>query len=152
MKNGILTLMAILLFSLGSNAQNDIRQNLIYGGAGSLLYKYTFNLLYERTLVRDDYNSVGLRGGFSEFHGYKRNGTSFSIDLVVGLQFFEAGLGWQGKDFSGREETQNRLSANLGIRLFTHNRAWMARTGISLQEGIYVGVGFAFNDPSDSED
>ena len=58
--------------------------------------------------------------------------------------FAEAGFGITERVFDVSEEERTSFAFNLGLRLYTNNRIFMFRGGISLPEGLYVGVGFGF--------
>lgn len=144
-------ILLLVLFSLHTSnyAQETedkapIPKNLIYGSFGSAFFKYTYNFFYERTFFSDHSNSFGMRLGGGYFDGYTNRGSNFNVQFVAVAQGIEIGLGMTFREFEPDKINRKSIAANIGYRGFTKNRVFMYRLGLSIPEGIYVGVGFGF--------
>ena len=69
---------------------------------------------------------------------------NYNAQLMVNFYFAETGLGITQRVFDVSKEEKIPLAFNLGLRIYTKNRAFMFRGGISLPEGVYAGIGFGF--------
>jgi len=83
-----------------------------------------------------------LGGGY--FDGYTNRGSNFNVQFVAVAQGIEIGLGMTFREFEPDKINRKSIAANIGYRGFTKNRVFMYRLGLSIPEGIYVGVGFGF--------
>jgi hypothetical protein len=135
---------AVLGNCQNSANKEEIKKNLVYASVGSVLFPYTVNGFYERSLLRDENISLGVRLGIGKFEGFANSGMNYNAQLMLNLFFAEAGLGITQRVFDVSEEEGMSFAFNLGLRLYTKNRIFMFRGGVSLPEGLYVGVGFGF--------
>ena len=143
-----IALFFVSVVTLG-NCQNaadkeEKKKNLVYASAGSVLFPYTINGFYERSLLRGENSSLGARLGIGKFEGFSNSGMNYNAQLMLNLFFAEAGIGITQRVFDVSEEEGISFAFNLGLRLYTKNRIFMLRGGISLPEGLYIGIGFGF--------
>lgn len=133
----------MLLFAHGQETEvkKNIPTNLVYGSFGSAFYKYTFNFFYERTFFSDAHNSFGLRLGGGYFEGYSRVGSNFNVQFEADAHGLELGLGITFREFEPDKVNKASMAVNLGYRGFTKNHVFNYRFGLSLPEGVYVGLG-----------
>ena len=127
-----------------SEERAEIKKNLVYASAGSVLFPYTVNVFYERTFLRSENASLGARFGVGKFLGFSDEGMNYNVELMIHLRFVEIGIGATQRDFIGEDIDGLAFAFNLGYRGYTKNRRFMLRGGISLPEGLYAGVGVCF--------
>ena len=152
--------LVIILIAIYSGTTAQLKKNVVYATAGTIIFAGGVNANYERQLFRNQLNSMSIwiRIGYGFYYQYSYGAIEnhlIGITMLKGTnsKHFELNLSYANfqisPDFLKSDGvlgiySNHSIAGSIGYRYQKPNGNFIFRTGAGYPETLYISFGFCF--------